>query len=131
MYIIIFDMSFLKVSFSRTNHPEFLVLTYSIHRMIVSEENSRSKLMFLECTVAVICLHYRFRENVMNLMFLERIVVVTCPYCKCRYICNTMPQPSEECWWGSRAKREVFMAYALITFPQISFSRIHCLCSMF
>jgi hypothetical protein len=48
------------VLFSSINHSELLVMTHDIHEMIVSEKNSESKLMFLECMVAVIRLHYRF-----------------------------------------------------------------------
>jgi hypothetical protein len=48
------------MSFSRISYSEFLVLTHSIHEMIVSEKNSENKLMFLEWTVAVIHWKYRF-----------------------------------------------------------------------
>jgi hypothetical protein len=57
--IIISDALFLKVLFSHDNHSEFLVPTHNIQGMIVSEKNSESKLMFLECTAAI-CPHYLF-----------------------------------------------------------------------
>jgi hypothetical protein len=86
--------------------------------MIVSEKNSESKLMFLECTVAEICPHLSFLKKkckINHAMFLECIVVVTCPYCKYRYTRNAMPRPSEECWWSDGTEGEALMGCALIT----------------
>jgi hypothetical protein len=54
------------VSFSHVHLPEFSVPTHNIHGMIISEKNSESKLMFLECTVAAIWQHYHFWENEMK-----------------------------------------------------------------
>jgi hypothetical protein len=64
--IIISNASYLEVLFSLISHSEFLVLTHSIHGMMISEKNSESKLVFLECTVALICPHCCFWENVMK-----------------------------------------------------------------
>jgi hypothetical protein len=83
--------------------------------MIVSEKNSESQLIFVECTVAVICQHYCFSQIVMNhMMFLECIIAIICPYCKYSYTHNTMPGPSEEWWWSGGAEGEAFMSCVLI-----------------
>jgi hypothetical protein len=54
------------VLFPHINHSEFLVPTHNIRGMIGSEKNNRTKLMFLEHTVAVICPHYHFSEKVVK-----------------------------------------------------------------
>ena len=51
--IIISVVSFLNMLFYCISHSEFLDLTRSIPRMMVSEKNYKAAVMFLECIVVV------------------------------------------------------------------------------
>jgi uncharacterized membrane protein YesL len=56
-YILLLP-SFLKVLFYGIHHSEFLVLTQNIPGMTISEvKGQESHAVFLECKVAVTCLH--------------------------------------------------------------------------
>jgi hypothetical protein len=49
-----------EASFPCVSCSEFLILTHNFHEMIVTVEKYESKVMFLECTVAVIRPRYSF-----------------------------------------------------------------------
>jgi hypothetical protein len=93
------------VSFSCVNHSRFLVPTHNIHGMIISKKKGESKLMFLQCTVAVVYPTLSFLKKSNKITFLECTVAGTSPYFKHPYNHNASLKwgilVGQWGWWGS------------------------------